>query len=1090
MQYSNIIEAGSVLSLNSKDRKIGTPDRKPMTPPTPGLEFNLACDGCGDPLKKSFMTPDNPDKVLCTDCVSVAYTKGRCPECKNAVLPVNGQYIESHSKYWHKECFQCRYCRLDISKSPMVDLTGAPCCESCLMAQEGKKARASSASNNTSSISRQPPHLHINLQSPLLSDLLERAPNNSSPTISIFFNSPTPSNAARRLSCSSGITAETESIATPRCESPKAPLSLKVDMPENAFMITTSPSPSIESVSPRPHLLSKDVPARVPLSVCAKCHEMLRGISVKIATGEKFHQECFLCAACDVAFTESEYVVNNGKAYHPGCAPTVTRINVGIQCHKCHRLINGKFLRNNDQCYHPQIYHARLAIGNVQPDELRLDPLIKRTLGAQASNVTKFRLEKISQTLSQPQRVQVRVEKTGDMFMAMETMSLWRACSIERQQEIIRAILNGLVIANGCSIEIQGRHNLILYIESIDPANEFSMFGAQTHIDLKGLKGSDLGGDPEASFTPLPGLTKAYESLYEVVSYPLIYSDVIARLHVECPKGVLLFGPPGVGKTYLVSQVTAACKAKLIIINGPEVYGPYIGESEARLREKFAEATIYMKETSRPVVIFIDEIDALTPQRTEAGLHESRVVAQLLTLMDGATSRGRLVVIGATNRPNAIDPALRRPGRFDREINIEPPSEVVREEILRSLTAKMTIGKDVDIQQLARSANGYVGADLASLCRETAVCALERGMHAENKDDKFCVRMEDFIAATGKIGPSLHRGYSIDVENTSWDDVGGLDEVKLQLQQAIEWPTKYRETFTRLGLRPPRGILLYGPPGCSKTTLVKVIAGTSGFSFFSVNGAQIFSPFVGDSEKIVSDVFSRARASQPSLVFLDEIETIVGKRNLGGDSGQQGDPVQERVLSMLLNEMDGVEAATGVLIVGATNRPDMLDAALLRPGRFDQVLYVPHPDQTARAHIFRIHLKNTPIAEDVNVDDLATKTELFTGADIANVCREAALIALREDRRAAVVAAKHFQAALAVVPPSVTKDMAKQYAALQTRYADPGLHGTVELFPQMPVKLLRMCHLACTISPLELKQPGLERHIRPTGYCRDIAMLP
>ncbi|KAK9708033.1 hypothetical protein K7432_009853 [Basidiobolus ranarum] len=435
----------------------------------------------------------------------------------------------------------------------------------------------------------------------------------------------------------------------------------------------------------------------------------------------------------------------------------------------------------------------------------------------------------------------------------------------------------------------------------------------------------------------LPGLEKAYQGLLELVSYPLKYADKFTELGIECPKGVLLHGPPGVGKTLLVRSVSEATNAHMVSLHGPEIFSPYPGESEERLRKKFSEASILSEQSDRPCLLFIDEIDSLTPNRSDSQLHESRVVAQLLTLMDGLKSRGKLVVVGATNRPNAIDPALRRPGRFDREVAIDVPSEDARARILRGLLKNVPTSSDVNLKTIAAMTNGFVGADLSSLTREAVMHAVHRGLLEASNDPQ--VDMEDLQAALTQVNPSMQRGLTVEVTSTKWEDVGGLEEVKEKLKQAVEWPITYGATFERLGLRAPRGILLYGPPGCSKTTLVKVIATTSGASFFSVNGAALYSPFVGDSEKAIRTVFQRARAGAPSIIFFDEIEAIVGARQFQTGSGG-GDSVQERVLSMLLNEMDGVESANSVLVVGATNRPDLLDAALMRPGRFDRLVYV------------------------------------------------------------------------------------------------------------------------------------------------------
>ncbi|KAI8909376.1 P-loop containing nucleoside triphosphate hydrolase protein [Powellomyces hirtus] len=531
----------------------------------------------------------------------------------------------------------------------------------------------------------------------------------------------------------------------------------------------------------------------------------------------------------------------------------------------------------------------------------------------------------------------------------------------------------------------------------------------------------------------LPGLEKAYQGLMDILTYPLLYPEMVEKLGIEPPKGVLLHGPPGVGKTYLVSTVARACGASMLTINGPEIFGAYQGESEERLREKFQEAQA-MATGRSPCILFIDEMDALTPRRESARSHENRVVAQLLTLMDGMSSRGSLIVVGSTNQPNAIDAALRRPGRFDREVAIDVPSEAARLAILTSLCKSIPLGADVDLTSVAAATNGYVGADLAALSREAAMEAVRR---TQTDSDLRQVNNDCFLKALAHLGgPSTQRGATVSVEKLTWDDVGGLEAVKQRLRQAVEWPLMYKDTYKKLGLKPPRGVLLYGPPGCSKTTLVKIIAATSGATFLSLNGAALYSPFVGDSEQAIRNTFQRARSGAPSVVFFDEVDAIVGKRGLdGGGGGKGGDTVQERVLSTLLNEMDGVELAKDVLVVGATNRPDMIDAALMRPGRFDKIIYVPPPDATARHQILQIYTKSMSLAPEVDIQQIAeVRTVRYTGADLKAVCREAAMEALRSGRDAAMVEVRHMEAALAAVKPTLSDEMLAQYQAFAQQF--------------------------------------------------------
>ncbi|KAG0023672.1 hypothetical protein BGZ80_008586 [Entomortierella chlamydospora] len=632
-------------------------------------------------------------------------------------------------------------------------------------------------------------------------------------------------------------------------------------------------------------------------------------------------------------------------------------------------------------------------------------------------------------------------------------------------------ILENLVLEEGFSVSNE-HSGLLIKIKSTSPPTGPFLVVNGTMVTIKEEQQKSTTSTKASSSEPatnsqnatdlslnlkiLPGLEGPIKALLEVVSYPLLYPDLIARLNIECPKGILLHGPPGVGKTLLVSTVAHICRAQMVSIYGPEIFGPYVGESEEKLRQKFDQASrIALADPKRPVMIFIDELDALTPHRSDSQAHESRVVAQLLTLMDGVVSRGRVVVIAATNRPNSIDPALRRPGRFDREIRMDVPGEKDRRKIIESLIKDMphTL-TDEELAMLARMTNGFVGADLEALCRESALGAVHRNIESASssgldmaetlRKTSVSVAMADFKRAFSTNAPSLQRGYSVVVDPVQWSDIGGLESVKTQLRQAVEWPVLYKDTFSRLGLKAPRGILLYGPPGCSKTTLVKAIATNSGSSFLSVNGAALYSSFVGDSEKTIRETFHQARLTAPSIIFFDEIDTIVGKRNFsagGGDGESGGDSVQERVLSTMLNEMDGVENAAGVLIVAATNRVDLIDKALLRPGRFDRVVYVPPPDLEARRQILSIYTRDIPLADDVDLDAMAQTTEMYTGADLQNVCREAALIALRTRILGAgvnttdtipqkePVNAGDFKQSLAAVKPSLTAAMLLEYSS-------------------------------------------------------------
>ncbi|PLC67267.1 AAA family ATPase, partial [Thermoproteus sp. CP80] len=515
----------------------------------------------------------------------------------------------------------------------------------------------------------------------------------------------------------------------------------------------------------------------------------------------------------------------------------------------------------------------------------------------------------------------------------------------------------------------------------------------------------------------------------ELVELPLRHPELFKHLGIEPPKGILLFGPPGTGKTLLAKAVANEANAYFIAINGPEIMSKYYGESEAKLREIFDEA-----KKNAPAIVFIDEIDAIAPKREEVtGEVEKRVVAQLLTLMDGLQERGQIVVIGATNRPDAVDPALRRPGRFDREIWISPPDFKGRLEILQIHTRNMPLSPDVDLRKLAEMTHGYTGADIAALAKEAAIRALRRAIQGGVVDlnqptipaeslEQIKVSMQDFTDAMKEIVPSALREIHIEVPKVRWKDVGGLVEVKQELREAVEWPLKYPQTFKKFGLRPPKGILLFGPPGTGKTLLAKAVATESGANFIAVRGPEIFSKWVGESEKMIREIFQKARMAAPCVVFIDEIDALASARGLGADAF-----VSERVVAQLLAEIDGIRTLENVVVIGATNRPDLVDPALLRPGRFDRIIYVPPPDFKARLDIFLIHTRNVPLAKDVDLEELARRAEGYSGADIELVVREATFMALREDINAKEVAMRHFEAALAKVKPSITPDMLKFY---------------------------------------------------------------
>jgi len=503
-----------------------------------------------------------------------------------------------------------------------------------------------------------------------------------------------------------------------------------------------------------------------------------------------------------------------------------------------------------------------------------------------------------------------------------------------------------------------------------------------------------------------------------MIELPLKYPEIFERLGINAPKGVLLHGPPGCGKTLIARAVANETDAYFTSITGPEIMGKFYGESEGRLREVFEEA-----QANAPAILFIDEIDSIAPKREELGGEkqvERRVVAQLLALMDGLESRGQVIVIGATNIPNVLDPALRRPGRFDREISISIPDKNGRKQILEIHTRGMPLAEDVDLERLAEITHGFVGADLEALCREAAMAALrqilpeiefEKEYIPYKKLAEIDVRIEHFREALKEVEPSALREVFTEIPNVAWDDVGGLENIKQTLKETIEWPIQYAKFFNEARVAPPRGILLYGPPGCGKTLVAKAVAFESGVNFISIKGPQLFSKYIGESERAVREVFRKARQAAPCIVFFDEIDGLLPKRSESSDS-----EASERVVSQFLTEVDGMEELQGVVVLGATNRLDRVDPALLRPGRFDFLLEVSKPDEKSRFAIWRIHTKGKPVAANVDLKELTKLSEGLTGSDIEAVATKAALSAIRasinEKKTKINITKKHFQDAL------------------------------------------------------------------------------
>ena len=646
--------------------------------------------------------------------------------------------------------------------------------------------------------------------------------------------------------------------------------------------------------------------------------------------------------------------------------------------------------------------------------------------------------------------VEIRVVESKDAksitFAPIEPLRIMGA------EEFLSEYLNGTLMTKGDTIPINvmGRR-VDLVVISTSPSGPVIITNSTEIIvseeSSKAEQISKQGESASITYEDIGGLGDAVARVREMIELPLRHPELFKRLGVEAPKGVLLHGPPGTGKTLLAKAIANETNSNFYTIGGPEIMSKYHGESEERLRNVFEQA-----EKNAPSIIFIDEIDSIAPKREEVtGETERRIVAQLLSVMDGMASRGKVVVIAATNRINAIDPALRRPGRFDREIEIGVPNRDGRLEVLQIHTRGMPIDKDVNLEKLADISHGFVGADLQALAKEAAMRALRRVLPDINLSGegipietlrKIIVRMQDFMDVIKEMEPSAMREVFVEVPDIKWDDIGGLSSIKQELQEAVEWPLKYSGIFTYADATPPKGILLYGPPGTGKTLMAKAAANESEANFISIKGPELLSKWVGESEKGVREIFRKARQAAPCIIFFDELDAIAPAR--GGDHGDSH--VTERVISQFLTEMDGLEILTNVVVIGATNRPDIIDPALLRPGRFDRILYVSPPDRDSRLQIIKIHTKKKPLAEDVNIERLADKTDGYTGADIASLSSAAVMLALREhvDRyplpeeaekntQELKISMKHFEEAMVKIRPlskqelDMYKNVAKQF---------------------------------------------------------------
>jgi transitional endoplasmic reticulum ATPase len=593
-----------------------------------------------------------------------------------------------------------------------------------------------------------------------------------------------------------------------------------------------------------------------------------------------------------------------------------------------------------------------------------------------------------------------------------------------------------------------GSQAIPLIAVETEPSDGILIINENTEIHLQqkpvvGYEGAARG----INYEDIGGLRTEIQRVREMIELPLKHHELFLRLNIDPPKGVILYGPPGTGKTLIARAVASESNAHFINIAGPEIMGKYYGESEERLRKIFDEAA-----ENAPSIIFVDEIDSIAPKREDVtGEVERRVVAQLLTLMDGMDERKQVVVIAATNRLDSIDPALRRPGRFDREIEIGVPDSEDRLEILQIHTRGMPLNENIDeefFEHLAEYTQGFVGADLLALVQEASMRALRRLLPDINLDeeeipqeilDKLEVTPDDFEEALKEIEPSAMREVMVEIPSVGWDDVGGLDMARKDISEAVEWPLKWPDKISQMGIKPPTGILLYGPPGTGKTLLAKAVANEANANFISVKGPQILSKYVGESEKAIRDTFKKARQVAPCIIFFDEIDAISSTRQGGSDVGSR---VSEQVVNQMLTEIDGLEPLNEVVVIAATNRPDLIDPALLRSGRFDRLVMVGATLADGREKIFRIHTKGIPLDSDVDLKELATMTEGYVGSDIESICREAAMLSLRENFDNERVSKRHFLSAMEKVKPTVNEDMIDFYNRVQEKLKGGSIRKT------------------------------------------------
>ncbi|ETV97927.1 hypothetical protein H310_09243 [Aphanomyces invadans] len=718
-----------------------------------------------------------------------------------------------------------------------------------------------------------------------------------------------------------------------------------------------------------------------------------------------------------------------GRLHHgsadPRAAQVISRINMHLQDMKARRLSFGELVVVSTDTSPP----TPVMCGTVWPSDKTKPGMV--VLGsvwkevAERASSQAVTVATLSSTATRVVATQVTLQALTQVPVSDKEQSLlgqYVACMMIGMYVLNDAILVLPVHGASRRFQVIQCSSKTKVIPSSVPSTTIYSVDTSTSVNVHWASSatSSVVKSTTPTFQAIGGLQTQIEAVRQLIEQPLIHPTLFASFGLPPPKGVLLYGPPGTGKTLIARSVAHAAQAAVFTINGPELLSKFVGESEANIRAVFAAAA-----AQSPALVFIDEIDSLCPKRDgHVGDMEKRVVATLLTCMDGLSASPGVVVLAATNRPNALDPALRRPGRLDREIEIPIPSAQDRLAILKVTLAKIPHALTPDsMDNVASKLHGYVGADINALCKEAALLALHRDRHDIKVTDG------DVKAAMKVVSPSALREISLDIPRVLWSEIGGQGMIKQQLKEAVEWPLKHPDAFVRMGIRPPKGILLYGPPGCSKTLTAKALATEGGMNFIAIKGPELYSKWVGESEKAIQSIFRKAKAAAPSVVFFDEIDAVASSRG----SGSSG--VADRVLSQLLNELDGIETLKQVILVAATNRPDLIDSALMRPGRIDRVLYVGPPDEVARAEILTIHTRKMPLAPDVVIRELAKATTRYSGAELASLCREAALCAMQEDVEALHIAKRHFDFALAQIVPQINDSMLAFFDAYRESHA-------------------------------------------------------